>query len=294
MAAAPTLTDMTREIQLHIVGDLPPSQVLIAVNRTCTVLRTLVREAYPAWLAAHRSLPRVLRFELFKCLCEKERSGDEKLLSMMVSAAIDRGRDREPEYHGMSDMVVGEHALFAKECAADAAEWRAAAAARVPVKDRSLSRLDGWVKDWMTLPARAVNIFPFAEYDRIDFHNPCGFNSDERCWRDDVVELAREQAADDSSREALETMFYGQGNELLWSQYELEYERIIPPAIRSIEAAFNPRHSLTAPAATAAIRPAYFAVKSSKIDEWYEMLCEVSCKLSEKVIQVTLNFDHGS
>ena len=52
--------------------------------------------------------------------------------------------------------------------------------------------------------------------------------------------------------------------------------------------------SLIAPATTAAIRPAYFAVKSSKIDEWYELLCDVSCKLSGAVITVTLSFDHGS
>ena len=34
----------------------------------------------------------MLRFELFKCLCEKERSGDEELLSMMVRAAIEHVR----------------------------------------------------------------------------------------------------------------------------------------------------------------------------------------------------------
>ena len=80
----------------------------------------------------------------------------------------------------------------------------------------------------------------------------------------------------------------------LWGQHGPEYERIIPPAIRAVEAAFKAGHSLIAPATTAAIRPAYFAVKSSKIDEWYELLCHVSCKLSGAVITVTLSFDHGS
>ena len=122
---------------------------------------------------------------------------------------------------------------------------------------------------WCTFPRRAHNTFPFFRTSQLSFRNRSGFYR-RSAWGEDIEADQRRGFSDN----------------LVFSP-EQTVELLRPGA-----------DCRTVPVDWALLRRCYFDVKSSRVDEWFELLCEVAAHVTTRSelrqLHIELRFDHGS
>lgn len=210
----------------------------------------------------------ITRYPLLKRLLEIETSGDPQLLSIIAKTYI-QSADQTSIYDAFNDdeelCVQALQPPFALTLARD--------------EDRNI--FNCWIEE---MPARSSRgVFPFTNIQEIEFSNRSGFNRDERCTRDDVDRVFQQHPR------------FGTWSILEFDEVEHQKQQIRD----QIKAQFTGHFvSQVQPFIKAAMREAYFKVKSSQFDEWYELLCGCDARVRNEDgrirLCVSLDFDHGS
>ena len=310
-----SLLGLSDNLLVEVVRHVEPAIVLSTMNRVCVTMRSFVALRYPGVLKILAATPAVVRVHLLRRLFDLERGGDPTLLRLIAEYAmrypwlIDCTITTHTRYPLIwtddlptCDISLAEESFFfglmndgPEECddptpfahlvhstrkselplptwdgpipSYDIDELNLLEGLRgdelAVAKELDLSKL---CLDWIAkLKPRQQTLFPFMNVGNCLLVNESGFNLDERCYIKDLEDRLGLPIGE------LVHLSRWRGGEGLPPGAQQEVKKMSDEQ--------TPYANILGAATAADLRQAYLAVKTSKYDEHYELLADVSVEL---------------